>query len=169
MSEPFTPSPELSRKLDANRQGKLTSQQRAFLSVGVLFTSGGLLCMSAMLVQLGGALLAGLAPQSIFTWIFFLITLLTFGYLAATLFVNARTFIPDLLSGQKVKQTRGKLTIQLPQRERWELPFSYIVGDYSFAPFEVPDDVPMEQGREYIVYYLARTRAFLSIEPASKK
>lgn len=167
MSKAFQPSPELVKKLEANRNGNLTPQQRTLLMMASIGVMIGLACMSAMLLQLIAAITTGIAPKGLVTWIFFAITMLMFGYLGLTLYVNARSFVPDLLSSTKVKQSRGKLKIRVPQRERWELPFSYIVGDYSFAPFDVPDDVPMEKDREYIVYYLARTRTFLSIEPAN--
>ena len=44
------------------------------------------------------------------------------------------------------------------------MPFSYIVGDYSFSPFLVPSEIKMEKGRHYTVYYTAHSRIFLSIE-----
>lgn len=155
----------MSDTLQANRNGRLTGSQRSMVLMGVLFTVGGLACMGVLLLQLVLAVLAGVMPQNIVMWLFFILTLAAFLYLGLTLYVNARTFVPDLFSRTKVRSSRGALKIQLPKRERWELPFSYVIGDYSFAPFEVPDDVPMEKGREYIVYYLARTRKFLSIEP----
>lgn len=151
--------------VEVNRNGRLTASQRSMVLVGVLFTMGGLTCMGLMLLQLVLAVMAGVMPQNLVMWLFFILTLAAFLYLGLTLYVNARTFILDLFSRTHVRSSRGPLKIQLPQRERWELPFSYIINDYSFAPFEVPDDVPMEKGREYIVYYLARTRKFLSIEP----
>jgi hypothetical protein len=165
----FHPTSKLAETLEANRQGRLTGSQRMMVMIGALFTAGGLTCMGVMFIQLVAAVIAGIMPQNILMWLFLIITFAAFIYLALTLYVNARTFIPDLIGSTKVKSSQGKLEIRLPKRERWELPFSYIVGDYSFAPFEVPDDVPMEKGREYVVYYLAHTRKFLSIEPAPKR
>jgi hypothetical protein len=81
------------------------------------------------------------------------------------MWVNLRVFVPDAFGKNQVSRVEGVLEMRLPARERWELPFSYIIDGYSFAPFEVPNDVELEVGQEYIVYYLTHTRRFLSIEP----
>jgi hypothetical protein len=53
--------------------------------------------------------------------------------------------------------------VRATEGHRPELPFSYVVDDYSFGPFVVPPDVKMRPGAPYIVYYAARSRLLLSI------
>ncbi|MBZ0304504.1 MAG: hypothetical protein K8I82_00415, partial [Anaerolineae bacterium] len=84
--------------VEVNRNGRLTASQRSMVLVGVLFTMGGLTCMGLMLLQLVLAVMAGVMPQNLVMWLFFILTLAAFLYLGLTLYVNARTFILDLFS-----------------------------------------------------------------------
>jgi hypothetical protein len=77
--------------------------------------------------------------------------------------VNIAAFLPEAFMRQPVKAARGSLTIHVSSRERPELPFSYIVGDYSFAPYIIPPDLEMRPGAPYVVYYSARSRLLLSL------
>jgi hypothetical protein len=51
----------------------------------------------------------------------------------------------------------------LTEGKRPELPFSYIIADYSFAPYVAPPDVTLRVGAPYVAYYSARSRLLLSI------
>jgi hypothetical protein len=85
--------------------------------------------------------------------------------LTVILGVNVAMFVPEAFSKSPVRWSQGILEIKEASRERPEMPFVYILGDYSFAPFIPPNEVPMQVGRAYIVYYAARSRMFLSIAP----
>jgi hypothetical protein len=76
---------------------------------------------------------------------------------------NAYTFLLEALMRHPVKYARGPLEIRVSTGNRPELPFSYIIGDYSFAPYVAPPDVPMRVGAPYLVYYSARSRLLLSL------
>lgn len=153
--------------LARNRAGRLTAGQKAAVVMASLFSGGGLLCLLAMFITLMSGMMAGIGTGSIFGLIFLIIFVLTYLYLGLTLFANARVYIPDAFSKQPVKQERGRLTVRMAERERPSLPFSYIVGDYSFAPYMVPAEIEMIAGAEYIVYYAAHSRMFLGIEPVN--
>lgn len=161
----FNPSPEFSAKLGANREGKFTPVQRREIIIAALGTGCGLVVVLFLMANILFLTFSGFSPGGIAGWVFTIFFVLSFTFMALTLYFNARNYIPDMMSESPVSQSQGVLKIQMPQRDRIELPFSYIVGDYSFAPFMVPHEVPMEKGREYIVYYAARSRMFLSIEP----
>jgi hypothetical protein len=167
--QPFSPDATFAAQLAANRAGKFTRAQRNTILIGAVGSSAGLLCILGLAVSVLQAWVSGISMGGLVNVvgvIFFIFFVLSFGYLGLTLYFNASWFVPDALSQEPVKQSRGKLQIRKASRERPELPFSYIVGDYSFAPYDVPMDVPMEAGREYVVYYAAHSRIFLNIEPA---
>lgn len=165
-SQPFNPDPTLAAQIATNRAGKLTRSQRSTILVVVIACSLGLLIVAALFVNVMLAFMSGVPLGNIVGVLFFLFFALSFGYLALTMYFNLRGFLPDALTKQPIKQARGKLEIRMAGRDCPELPYSYIVADYSFAPFVVPYDVPLEVGREYVVYYAAHSRIFLNIEPA---
>ena len=57
----------------------------------------------------------------------------------------------------------GRSRCASPKGTGLRLPFSYIIGNYSFAPYIAPGDVPMRVGAPYVVYYAARSRLLLSL------
>jgi hypothetical protein len=162
---PFNPSPALAASIATNRAGRLTGGQKRALLLGAGVSVSGLGCIGFFLLNVGLALGAGLGVGNWVSGLFFIFFLLSFAYLGLTLYFNASWFVPDALSRHTVQTARGKLVMRPAERERFELPFSYLVGDYSFAPYVVPYEVPLEVGREYIVYYAAHSRMFLNIEP----
>jgi hypothetical protein len=163
--QPFNPDPHLAALLEINRSGRLTRSQKNILIIGAISSSAGIFCILVLMVNVVIALLAGVQVDSLFSLFFFLFFILSFGYLLLTLYFNAVVFVPDAFSKNTVKTARGPLEIRMAARERTEMPYSYIVADYSFAPYMPPADVPMEPGREYVVYYAAKSRIFLNIEP----
>ncbi len=157
-------SPELAAKLAANRRGKLTGPQRRLVLVVGLGALAFLLCPLAMLLQMASVLALGDAPVPtlggvIFTVIGALFMLLLFGLVGT----NAHTFLREAFMRRPVRYARGPLEIRVTEGDRPELPFSYIVADYSFAPYVAPRDLPMRPGAPYIVYYGAKTRLLLSM------
>lgn len=157
-------SPEMAAKLAVNRTGRLTPAQRRTVMTAGIVALLALLCPLALLVQIGALLLTDRLPAATTGGIAFTVLgvlfILVFGGLALT---NARMFLPDAFGPHPVRAARGPLRIRLPQRDRPELPFSYIVGDYSFAPYVGPEDLPMRRDAPYLVYYAAHSRLFLSI------
>ncbi len=170
----YTPSTSIADKIAVNRTGKLTSMQRTPIIIAGLVSSGGLLCASSMLLSflssviVGGAFIsASLGGQILFGLMWFG-GILSFLFLLGVTWVNASMFVPEAISPQPIRWERGVLEIKLPERDRPEMPFSYIIGSYSFAPFIAADEVPLEPGREYIVYYTARSRLLMSIVPVDQ-
>ncbi|HLA43731.1 MAG TPA: hypothetical protein VJZ27_09865 [Aggregatilineales bacterium] len=164
---PFEPSPSLAAQLSVNRAGKLTGRQKNSMRVAAFGSSCGLLVIAVLVINVLVALLSGISAGGVVGVIFFVFFVLSFAYLAGTLYFNARMFVPDVFGKKPVRQSHGRLKIRMAGRDRPELPFSYIIGDYSFAPYVVPIEVPMEKDREYIVYYAASSRMFLNIEPVN--
>jgi hypothetical protein len=154
----------MAARLAANRAGRLTpSQRRLALLVG-LGALGVFLCPLAMLVQISLFLLWGDVPFSTLGGVAFTIVGALFLVLFAGLIgVNALAFLPEAFMRHPVRCARGPLEIRVSEGERPELPFSYVIGDYSFAPYVAPRDVPMRAGAPYIVYYAARSRLLLSL------
>lgn len=157
-------SPEMAARLAANRAGRLTpSQRRLALLVG-LGALGVFLCPLAMLAQISLFVLWGDVPFSTLGGVAFtLVGALFLVIFAGLIGVNALTFLPEAFMRHPVRCARGPLEIRVSEGERPELPFSYIIGGYSFAPYVAPDDVPMRVGAPYVVYYAARTRLLLSL------
>ncbi len=166
--EKYTPSPHIADKIAANRQGLLTPIQRAPLITAALVSGIGLAIFS--LISL--IMLWGLIQTLPFTGFFGLFILFFSGgsmfFLVVVLYTNAQMFVPEAFNPSAVKWTRGPLRLKFAERERPEMPFVYIINDYSFAPFLPPRETPLEEGREYIVYYTPRSRLLLSIAPADQ-
>lgn len=164
--ETFQLPPALAEQLAANREGRLAPTQRRVVGIGAVVALVILLCPLALLVQLGGLLLAGTlsvgAPVDVIVVVIGVLFILVF---AALVGVNVQMFVPDLLGHEAVRYAQGPLEIHVSAGNRPELPFSYIVGDYSFAPYVVPEGVPMQRGAPYLVYYAAHSRLLLSIVP----
>lgn len=162
--EPIPASEAMVEKLRINRTGQLTPQQSRL----VWLVGGGafafMLCPLAMIVQMMGVVLAGTTPSITLGGIIFALIGLLFVILILGLVgTNVVAFLGEALMKHPVKYAKGPLEIRISSKERPELPFSYIVGDYSFAPYIAPRDLPMRTGAPYIVYYGARTRLLLSI------
>ncbi len=157
-------SPEMAARLAANRAGRLTASQRRLALIAGLGALIIFLCPVAMLVQMGALLLWGDAPVSTLAGVVFTILGALFVMMFAGLVgVNALTFLPEAFMRQPVRFARGPLQIRITEGHRPELPFSYLIGDYSFAPYVAPGDVPMRVGAPYVVYYAARSRLLLSL------
>jgi len=165
MANPIPPaSPEMAEKLAVNRAGRLTADQRrtVLLAAGVALIM--LLCPVTLLLQMGYVVLTGSFPVLTVAGIMFtIIGVLFIALFLALILSNLQSFLPDAFGKHPVRYARGPLEIHHSERNRPELPFSYIIGDYSFAPFVVPDDVPMLPGAPYLVYYAAHSRILLSL------
>lgn len=164
----YTPSQHVADKIAANRQGILTPSQRIPLISAAIVSGMGLAIFSII----SAIMLWGLLQTLPFTGVFGIFILVFSGgsmfFLVVVLYTNAEMFVPEALDPAAVKWTRGKLTLKFAERERPEMPFVYIINDYSFAPFLPPREIPMEEGREYIVYYTPRSRLLLSIAPTDQ-
>jgi hypothetical protein len=164
-SQPVLPaSPEMAEKLAVNRTGRLTPTQRRTVMIAGLGALVLLLCPLTLLIQLIVIALSGNLPLLtvgglIFTGLGALFILLFSGLILA----NVQMFLPDAFGKHPVKVARGPLKLHASEKERPELPFSYIVQDYSFAPYVVPPDVLMRPGAPYLVYYAAHSRLLLSL------
>lgn len=161
---PEPASPEMAAKLAVNRLGRLAPSQRRTVIVAGVVASALLLCPLAMVIQLVALIATSDVPAVTTAGVIFTVVGVLFLLLfAGLIFVNARMFIPDALGARPVHFARGPLEVRLTEKKRPELPFSYIVGDYSFAPYVAPPDVEMRPGAPYIVYYAAQSRVLLSI------
>lgn len=161
----YTPSPQMADKLTANRQGLLTPTQRAPIIIAAIVTGVGLIGFSLFGIVALWGFVQTLQYSGFFGLGLICLTGGSLSFLIIVFWVNANMFVPESLNQKPVRWERGKLKIKMASRERPEMPFSYIVGDYSFAPFVAPFEVPLEKGREYIVYYTARSRLLLSLAP----
>ncbi len=156
--------PEMAAKLAVNRTGRLTSGQRRLALLVGLGALIALLCPLSILLQVALVLLTGSVPIPtlsgvVFTGIGVLFVLMYVGLIGS----NVVTFLPEAFMRRPVRFARGPLRVRVPERERPELPFSYLIGDYSFAPYVAPEGLPMRVGAPYIVYYAARSRLLLSL------
>lgn len=170
-ARPYIPSAAMREKLNTNRQGKLTVAQRTPILTAALFSGIGLLCPLSFFASNIIGLITGATPAAlvgVLGWLLLCGMVASLFFLAAVLWVNAAMFVPEAFSKLPVRWERGMLELRLASRERPEMPFSYIIGTYSFAPFVAPAEVPMQIGREYIVYYTARSRLLLSIAPTDQ-
>lgn len=171
MSQPdYTPadlapaSPKMAAKLTVNRAGRFTPAQRRVSLIAGLVALVLFLCPAGMVIQVGLVLLLRDTPVPTLGGVIFLLIGGGFMILFAGLIgVNVMSFLPEAFMARPVKFARGPLKIHVSSRERPELPFSYIVDDYSFAPYVVPAEIEMRPGAPYIAYYSARSRLLLSL------
>lgn len=163
--DPLPPTaPAMAARLAVNRAGRLTPAQRRLAWI----VGGGalaiLLCPLAIVIQLAAVIASGDAPMPTFGGLFFTVLGVGFAILFAGLIgPNAAHFLPEAWGRQPVRYARGPLHIHISEGRRPELPFSYIVDGYSFAPYVVPPDLPMQPGAPYLIYYARRSRLLLSI------
>jgi hypothetical protein len=156
--------PDMAEKLATNRTGRLTSPQRRTVLVIGFTALVFLLCPVTLLIQMFAILLANHVPVPtlggvILAVVGALIMLIFVGLIG----VNVQTFLVEGFMRQPVRYARGPLEIRMTEGHRPELPFSYIIADYSFAPYVAPPEVTLSVGAPYIVYYSARSRLLLSI------
>ena len=156
--------PDMAEKLAVNRAGRLTSAQRRTVMIAGIVATLALMCPLVLLLQFAALAIGGRLPAASVGGLLFtllgLFFVLLFGGLAWT---NVAMFLPDAFGKNPERSVRGPLRIRVPERQRPELPFSYIVGDYSFAPYVPPADTELHRDAPYIVYYAAHSRIFLSI------
>jgi hypothetical protein len=165
-SGPIPPpaSPEMAARLAINRTGQLTPGQRRLSLVVGLIALVIFLCPLALLAQAAVLLLTNNAPAITLGGVLITIIAALFLVLFAGLVgTNARTFLGEALTRRPVRYARGPLEIRATPGDRPELPFSYIIADYSFAPYITPPDLPMRTGAPYVAYYAAHSRILLSI------
>lgn len=167
-----TPSPapaqraskEMAARLAVNRTGQLTTAQRRTVLTGGVVALAFLLCPLAMILQMGAVVLAdGLPIVTAASVFFFVLGVLMFAVFLGLAGTNVHLFLRDVFGREKVRVARGLLQVHMSSKERPELPFSYIVEDYSFAPYVPPPDVDLRLGAPYLVYYAAHSRIFLSM------
>lgn len=166
MSQPdYTPAaPSMAAKLTINRTGQFTTPQRRLVLIAGLVALVLFLCPAGMVVQVTALLLFGDTPVPTLGGVIFLVLGGGFMVLFAGLIgVNIASFLPEAFMRRPVKYARGPLQIHVSSRERPELPFSYVIDDYSFAPYIVPAELEMRPGAPYIAYYSARSRLLLSL------
>ncbi len=156
-------SPEMAEKLAANRAGRLTAAQRRTALITGCVALALLLCPLAMLFQLGAVLLSEGVSLTAGGALAGLLVLVFFAVFAAIVYTSVSLFLPEAFAARPVRWARGPLRIHLSSGHRPELPFSYVIEDYSFAPYVAPPDVAMRVGAPYIVYYSARSRLLLSL------
>ncbi len=157
-------SADMAAKLAVNRTGRLTPEQRRVVLIAGLLAAAAMLCPLAMLVQIGLILTSRIMDVvSVCGGVilgFGLFFMIIVGLMIGS---NILAFLPEAFAHQAVRAARGPLEIHYSERERPELPFSYVIGAYSFAPYVAPTDVEMRTGAPYVVYYGARSRLLLSI------
>jgi|GEM_PF-1440909 len=157
-------TPGMAAKLSANRTGKLTPDQRRTVLITGLVALAMLLCPLALSVQLAAVMLSGELPVVSFCGLGFTLVGALFIFVFLGLVgTNVMMFLPEAFGKHPVRYARGPLRIHLSETERPELPFSYVVKDYSFAPYVVPPELVLRVNAPYIVYYSARSRLLLSI------
>lgn len=156
--------PVLAEKLAVNRTGQFTAAQRRTVLVVGAVALVLLLCPITLLVQMVVIVLAREVPISALSSAIFIILGALFLLLFVGLLgVNVKTFLVEAFMRQPVRAARGPLEIRITEGHRPELPFSYIIADYSFAPYVTPPEITLRTGAPYIVYYSARSRLLLSI------
>lgn len=153
-----------------NRTGRLTPSQRLPIIIAGVVSGVGMLCpISFLMAMVFGGLLNAAFVNGLLGWLAYVLIMLfslgSFIFLWGVVWTNAKMFLPEAFAKQPVRWAKAPLQIKLAERERPEMPFSYIIGNYSFAPFVAPDEVPLIKNQEYIVYYTARSRLLLSIAP----
>lgn len=161
---PPTPaSPEMAQKLAVNRTGRLTPGQRRTIVIAAIVTLALLLCPLALIIQVGALALSEGVTLSAGAVVAGVLVLAFFAIFAGIIYANVSMFLPEALAARPVRWARGPLRIQMSSGNRPELPFSYVIDDYSFAPYVAPPDLEMRPGAPYLVYYSARSRLLLSL------
>jgi hypothetical protein len=156
--------PEMAEKLSVNRAGRFTSAQRRNVSVigGVALLL--MLCPLTLLIQMFGIIFFSDVPVPTLSGVIFSVVGVLFLVVFAGLIgVNVQMFLVEAFLRRPVRYARGPLEIRMTEGKRPELPFSYIIADYSFAPYVAPPDVTLRVGAPYVAYYAARSRLLLSI------
>lgn len=156
-------SPVMAEKLAVNRTGRLTAAQRRTALIAGCVALVLLLCPLAMLIQLGAVLLSEGVTLTVGGALAGFLVFVFFAIFSALVFTSVSLFLPEALAARPVRWARGPLRIHMSSGHRPELPFSYVIGDYSFAPYVAPPDVAMRVGAPYIAYYSARSRLLLSL------
>jgi len=156
-------SPEMAEKLTVNRTGRLTAAQRRTALITGCVAVALLLCPLALLIQLGAVLLSEGVALTVGGALAGLLVLIFFAIFGAIIFTSVSLFLPEAFAARPVRWARGPLRIHMSSGHRPELPFSYVIEDYSFAPYVAPAEVAMRPGAPYIAYYSARSRLLLSL------
>jgi hypothetical protein len=156
--------PEMAEKLSTNRMGRFTSAQRRNVFVIGAVALLIMLCPLTLLVQMFSIIFLSDVPISTLSGVIFsLVGVLILIVLAGLVGVNIQMFLVEAFLRQPIRYARGPLEIRMTEGKRPELPFSYIIADYSFAPYVAPPEVTLRVGAPYIAYYSARSRLLLSI------
>ena len=154
----------MAAKLAVNRAGRLMPGQRRVALIAGLGALILLLCPLALLVQVGAVYVMDNPPiPTLASMIFTIVAVLLLVMFVGLIGVNVDMFLPEGFMRRPVRVAHGPLEIHISEGHRPELPFSYVIGEYSCAPYLVPDDLPMRVGAPYAVYYAARSRLLLSI------
>ena len=156
--------PDMAEKLRTNRTGHFTPAQRR----KVFLIGGGallfMLCPLTLLIQMFAIIFFSDVPVPVLSGVIFtLVGVLVLVIFAGLIGVNIQMFLVEAFLHRPVRCARGPLEIRLTEGKRPELPFSYIIADYSFAPYVAPPDVTLRVGAPYVAYYSARSRLLLSI------
>jgi hypothetical protein len=164
-ASPIPPAdPEMAEKLSVNRTGRFTSAQRRNVLVIGAVALLLMLCPITLLIQLFGIIFFSDVPVPLLTGVIFgVVGVLILVVFAGLIGVNVQMFLVEAFLRQPVRYARGPLEIRMTEGTRPELPFSYIIADYSFAPYVAPPDVTLRVGAPYVAYYSARSRLLLSI------
>jgi hypothetical protein len=157
-------SPEMAALLAVNRTGRLAPGQHRMALIAGVVALVLLLCPLIMLIQTVALVITRNLPVVtpvglIFTGLgglFLLVFVALIGF-------NVQMFLPDALGKCPVRYERGPLQIYPSAEDRPELPFSYLIGSYSFAPYVAPPDMTLQPGAPYLVYYAAHSRMLLSM------
>jgi hypothetical protein len=156
--------PEMAEKLSTNRMGRFTPAQRRNVFVIGAVALLIMLCPLTLLVQMFSIIFLSDVPISTLSGVIFsLVGVLILIVLAGLVGVNIQMFLVEAFLRQPIRYARGPLEIRMTEGKRPELPFSYIIADYSFAPYVAPPEVTLRVGAPYIAYYSARSRLLLSI------
>lgn len=157
-------SPQMADKLVFNRTGRLAPAQRRIVVIAGVGALLLLLCPLTLLIQAAVLILTGNIPVATPGGLLFTVVGgFMLALMAILIFANVQMFMPDVLSREPVRYARGPLQVRASEGHRPEMPFSFVVDDYSFGPFVVPPDIQMRPGAPYIVYYSASSRLLLSI------
>jgi hypothetical protein len=161
---PLPASEAMAERLRVNRTGHLTPAQHRLVWIVGIGALVFMLCPLGLVLQMLVVILAGETPTVTLGGLVF--TAVGAGFVVLILGLvgtNVVAFLGEALSPHPVRSAQGPLQIHVSSKKRPELPFSYIIGDYSFAPYLAPRDLPMRTDAPYVVYYGTKTRLLLSI------